>query len=702
MKSNFQPPVRTGLLDFFRQSPGSQFVIPVYQRNYTWTANKEVKQLMDDLSSVLSGEYANHFLGIMIYLEQTIDHSSRELSVIDGQQRLTTVFLALYAIKALFVENEMLDDVASLEGQYLTNPFSKKTKYKLKPLVADDEVYQKIVLGKFEEIKDESSNVYKNYVYILKSLKELLEEYSINDILMAFNKLYIISVPIAPEDNAQKIFESINSTGVKLTASDLIRNYLLMDMQSDKQEEYYEVYWRQLESLLSRDANKLESFFRFFLASKNKSLPNKNAVYKVFITWFTEEIDELKVDGIFIEIIKYAKYYNTIYRKDPNLLDSSFRESIEEFRKILSEMPAPFLMGVFDLYNDNLITGKQVSEIIFILNTYLIRRSLCDLDTSGITRLFPALLKDVLKDCENQYDNIVEVLKKNLINKNVGNSMYMPDDSQLELSIQNANMYNIRTTLRIFLDKLEHYNNPAPVDLSSLSVEHLMPQTPTKEWYEQLGVDEETYQRNVHRLGNLTLAAKRDNSIMQNKVWKYKNEILAGTSHLKINEELINLDKWTIKSIDDRTSKLIKDIQKLFPYITASSKMIPKESINIRQNNISASGYLNLDDGSVEINVGSQLLKQNDKSFNKDNYEVIQDLIAEEIIVESEDAYIFVKPYIFYSHFTNSTALSTSASLILNASRNGWHYWEDDFGKRLNQRADIKSEFNRKNINNNE
>lgn len=695
MNSNFQPPVRTGLLDFFRQSPGSQFVIPVYQRNYTWTANREVKQLIDDLTSVLTGEYNNHFLGIMIYLEQTIDHSSRELSVIDGQQRLTTVFLALYAIKALFVDNQMLDDVASLEGQYLTNPYSKRTKYKLKPLVADDEVYQKIVLGEFDVIKDVNSNVYKNYVYILKSLEGLLKDYSINDILMAFNKLYIISVPIAPEDNAQKIFESINSTGVKLTASDLIRNYLLMDMQSEKQEEYYDVYWRELENLLSSDANKLESFFRFFLASKNNSLPNKNAVYKVFIAWFTDGIDDLKVDGIFKEIIKYAKFFNIIYRKDINSIDVSIRESIREFRKILSEMPAPFLMGMFDLYNDSLISSDQLSEIICILNTYLIRRSLCDLDTSGITRLFPALLKDVLEDCGDVFDNIVEVLKKNLINKNVGNSMYMPDDNQLELLIQNANMYNIRTTLRIFLDKLEHYNNPAPVDLSALNVEHLMPQTPTKEWYEQLGVNEETYHRNVHRLGNLTLASKRDNSIMQNKVWKYKNEILAGTSHLKINEELIKLEKWTIQSIDERTSKLIKNIQELFPYITASSKMIPKESINIRQNDINASGYLNIDDGSVEINVGSQIYKQNEKGYNKDNLELIQELVADGIIVESDDVYIFIKPYIFYSHFTNSTALSSSASLILNGGRNGWHYWEDDFGKRLNQRDDIKKEFSR-------
>src|SRR5690606_13386523 len=162
---------------------------------------------------------------------------------------------------------------------YLTNPFaSKKVKYKLKPLVSDDEVYQHIVANEVDKISNRDSNVYKNYVHILSYLKGLLATYSINDILMALNKLYIVCVPLSEDDNAQKIFESINATGVKLTASDLIRNFLLMDMPSERQEEYYAKYWKRLEWLLTSDAKKLEAFFRFFLAVQNKVLPNKNAV----------------------------------------------------------------------------------------------------------------------------------------------------------------------------------------------------------------------------------------------------------------------------------------------------------------------------------------------------------------------------------------------------------------------------------------
>lgn len=149
----------------------------------------------------------------------------------------------------------MEEEIQSLEGQYLTNPFSsKKIKYKLKPLVSDDRVYQYIVSNQLDKIEDTNSNVYKNYIYIRNYLNDILIDYSINDILMALNKLYIVCVPISSDDNAQKIFESINATGIKLTASDLVRNFVLMDLPSDKQEEYYDKYWRNLERLLTSDS----------------------------------------------------------------------------------------------------------------------------------------------------------------------------------------------------------------------------------------------------------------------------------------------------------------------------------------------------------------------------------------------------------------------------------------------------------------
>lgn len=243
------------------------------------------------MKSVLIKEYSNHFLGIIIYLDTPLDFATREFSVIDGQQRLTTTFLILYAIKALMEEQGATGAINNLEGQYLTNPFASndRIKYKLKPLVSDDDVYQFIVKDKVDQIENQESKIYKNYIYILNYIRELNKSHDYNQILLALNELYVVCIPLSSEDNAQKIFESINATGVKLTASDLIRNFLLMDLDSEKQEEYYRDYWMELERYLSDDSRKLESFFRFYLAGKNKTLPNKNAVYKEFVNWYKNQ-----------------------------------------------------------------------------------------------------------------------------------------------------------------------------------------------------------------------------------------------------------------------------------------------------------------------------------------------------------------------------------------------------------------------------
>lgn len=690
-----QAPKKTGLMELILQSQGSQFVIPVYQRNYTWTTGKEVKQYFEDLKAVLLGQYDKHFMGIMIYLDTPISFNSREFSVIDGQQRLTTTFLFLYAVKEIMLKCGMTQEANALNNQYLTNPYSiEKLKYKLKPLVADDEVYQQIVNGDIDNISKTGSNVYKNYVWLRENIEKLLGQFSLNDILMAMNKLYIVCVPIAQDDYPQKIFESINATGAKLTASDLIRNFMLMPILSDKQEEYYAKYWKKLEELLTNDSKKLEAFFRLFLASKNRALPNKNAVYSVFVEWFNNNKDIIGVEGIFKEILKYAEYYYIIYKQDLSLVDKKIRNSIREFRYILSEMPAPLFMELYSLINQNLVSMEQFDAIMSMTNTYLIRRALCGLDTSDITRLFPSLLNDIFNECNKDYSKLIESFKRNLVNKNKGNSMEMPDDVKLYNSIMNANMYNLRITVRMFFDKLELSNNPAPVDLSVLSIEHLMPQTPTSEWYFELGVDEDTYQRNLHRLGNLTLATKPDNSKMKNKVWQYKNDILASTSHLKINEPLLKKDKWTIEDIDTRTKELINKIYELYPYFEVTGDAVIKYPIYLEASDIFATGKFYEDDGSVEIDEGSLL---NTKFDNAAAYPEIEDmrqeLIADGIIGETESGLCFLKNYVFYPHFANSTALSSTASLLLHGSRNGWEYWLLESGKSIKSNKTLKKKF---------
>ena len=559
-------PRRVGLTELLRTSVGAQFVIPVYQRNYTWTPEREVKQYLNDLCCVLRGEYKNHFMGILIYLEKTIDFGSREFSVIDGQQRLTTTFLTIYAIREMFKCNNDLDAVGLLDGQFLTNMHCKdKIKYRLKPLVADDDVYRFIVEDRLEDIENKDSLIYKNYIYIRGYLEGLVANgYSANDILLALNKLYIVCVPISEEDNAQKIFESINATGVKLTAADLIRNYLLMNLDSDTQDNYYRDYWRKIEESISNDSKDLEMFFRMYLAIKKYTLVSKNGVYREFIDWV--EGNKSQTGDLFKELLDYAKIYKTINNAPIDSLDKFLWQPLTDFRKIKSELPISIVMEFYKLYNSGNISAGVLGDLVQAINIYLLRRSICDMNSQNISKLFPTILRRILEKCNGDYSEIVAILNQEMVGNNAGTSgSYMPTDIQMHDILLNANVYK-RPALRIIFDRLELTDNPAPVDLSKLSVEHLMPQTPTEEWLEELDTTEEEYMTNLHRLGNLTLATKPDNSKMSNQLWDYKNEILKSTAHLKMNMELLSIPKWTLKCISERTESLIKRICQILPY----------------------------------------------------------------------------------------------------------------------------------------
>lgn len=692
-----QPPIKTGLLEFLRKSVGSQFVIPVYQRNYTWTANKEVKQYFDDLENVLKGKYIKHFMGILIYLDTPMGTFSREFSIIDGQQRLTTTFLILYAIKDLMKELKLEMQATQLEQQYLINSFvPDNLKYKLKPLITDDTVYQQIVNDEIDNIKEKSSNVYKNYIWIKNKLSVLLHYYSFDDILLSLDKLYVVCVPVVKSDSPQKIFESINSTGAKLVASDLIRNFILMDIDSTTQEEYYKKYWKKLEEHIGNDSNKLELFFRMFLACKTQSLSNIKSVYTDFKDWYSDELNEKNAEEILKDIVKYAKYYSCIYTKQIDALDVNIRETITDFRKILSDMPAPLLMEIYALYDsideegNKLINANQFNDLINLVNIYLIRRAICGLDTSDITRLFPVILKDVLRECSGNFRNIVEYAKKSIVNKQRGKSSRMPDDNELRTFLETANVYNLRVHLRIILDKIETHNNPAPVNLSKLSVEHLMPQTPSKEWLDVLNIDEMTYESYVHRLGNLTLTTKVDNSKMQNKPWEYKKTILEDTSHLTINKEVLKKEHWGIDEITERNSNLIEQIINLYPYMPASDDVIVKHEISLDYDGAYALAFFYEEDGSVEVQVGSNtVIYDKTKDIDDWQFTLYNELLEEGIIKETENGAIFIKPYLFTPQKVNSTALSVTAGLLLCGSRNGWEYWKDQNGIALNDDKEL-------------
>lgn len=249
-----EQPQRTNVLDYIR-TVGTQFVIPVYQRNYTWNEKKEVKQLLDDYSSLIY-EDKKHFLGIIMYLSNVRGFNFRENIIIDGQQRLTTIFLMLNAIRELAFLDEKKDIVVNIDEIINNKGVDDALKMKLKPLVSDDDVYRLIASANYDFLNSKDSKqkysrsrVYINYQYIKDYFKKLFEKHGYTEVLNALIKLNVVVIPIGDDDNAQQVFESINAAGVPLTATDLIRNFILMDLNSDIQDYIHLHYWDPIEKL---------------------------------------------------------------------------------------------------------------------------------------------------------------------------------------------------------------------------------------------------------------------------------------------------------------------------------------------------------------------------------------------------------------------------------------------------------------------
>lgn len=682
------PPFRKGLAALIRETVATQFVIPVYQRNYTWTAKREVKQYLSDLKTVIQSNDIRHFMGIIIYYE--ISHElGHEFSIIDGQQRLTTTFLTLYALRDILIEKGQSDTATNLEGQYLTNQFCDDSiKLKLKPLINDDDVYQKIINKETDKLKDSKSNVFINYTYIKKVLNGYFAEgITFGKIIDALNRLYVVCIPLYSGDNVQKIFESINSTGVKLTASDLIRNYILMTIQSDAQDKYYNSYWKKIEDYFYSDSKKMEVFFRFFLAAMNGKLCNKENTYSEFKIWYDKQIEsDQPTDLILSKIKNYAEYFTTIKYSD-DIDDKELKAAIFEFRRNNTDVPTPLLLELFKLNSDKKVKTEQLSKIIRIINTYWIRRELLNMDTKPLSRIFPTLTKTIETVCNGDYSDVENVLIKYLITLNRGKAARMPDDAQFKQCLEHDDLYVKRDCLRIILDRLESKDNSAPViDMSQLTVEHLMPQDGSK-WFSKLKCTEAEYNANLHRLGNLTLVSASDNSKAKNNIWEKKQLLFASTNHLKLNIDIINKKDWNLAEIENRTQELIPQIIELYPYYNVELEGVQNINIHIIYKNIIANGIFDLNTGDVQILKDSMISDYKKQHDFEDYDELYQELLDNEIIVETEHGAYFAEDYTFKSQRDSDTALSTTAGFILQGSRNGKEYWLDETDSKIKENA---------------
>ena len=513
------------------------------------------------------------------------------------------MFLITYALKEIALENGENKISEYLEHNYLENNETGEYKYRLRPSVSDDNAYLFIATNRVAEYEG-NSLIMENYKYIKSELAEFVASYTLMEIINAIRNLYIVRIELEAGDDAQQIFESINSTGEKLTPADLIRNFIMMNRNNADQEHIYHTYWLKLEKIFP-ESKKLSEFFRFFLATKNYILVSEKDLYEAFKQYWRDN-EACGSDIVLNDLLNYARHFERLYLSNRQ---DELGENIADFRKMQSFMPAPFVMRMLEHYRVGEINKEQISLIIKLINTFLVRRYINDQDTSAISRFFPGYLRNVESQVSlRSFSEIYDICVYYLVNENKGKAAYMPDDTQTRSFLTTANAYAL-SNIRWILDKIELSGNPVGVDLSRLSIEHIMPQTINEYWANVSGLNEDQYTSVVNRIGNLTLAAVSDNSKMGNSNFEYKKQVLASTKHLNLNADIYTKTSWTVKDIEERTQLLIDQIIKLFPYIQSSykeTKEFANRHISLSTGNLLALGYLN-NDNSLTVFAGSEI-----------------------------------------------------------------------------------------------
>ncbi len=550
----------------FLSSNKTQFVIPVYQRNYDWSTS-QCKQLLDDILEVGTSKKMNaHFIGSVVYVHDDVYTSSRikELTVIDGQQRLTTLTLIYLTIYRLAIEMEDKGLKAEITETYLTNKFApEKEKLKLRPTENNDKAIKYLLRSDSSEEFNEFSKVIDNFNYF----KSRITQENIDYVLKGLSKLMFVEISLDREkDDPQRIFESLNSTGLELSQADLIRNYILMGLNRKSQNKIYNNYWEIIEKLAKDETSnksKVSDFIRDYLTLVNNKIPNKSKVYLEFKVKFpTSDLEEL--EGNLLPIKSLVKFYNKLLNpKNEN--DKDIRIQLEYINRLEINVAFPFLMKVYEDYSENIIDKPTFIKVLDFIQSFTWRRFILGLPTNALNKIFMTLYEKIDKD------NYLVSLQKWLLKR--PGSQRFPKNKELIESLKLKDVYNIKSKNRTYLlERLENFENKEPVKIegnTDITIEHIFPQNPDPKWKVDLGTDEynfikETY---LNTIGNLTLSG--NNGKLGNKVFTFKRDLEnAGykDSRLWLNKYLSIAEKWDKAEIERRFDLLSERFLKIWEY----------------------------------------------------------------------------------------------------------------------------------------
>ena len=650
------------------------FSIPVYQRDYNWQEKQCQRLFKDILQTGKNEKVSSYFLGSIVYIHDGIyGVGEKEFHVIDGQQRMTTLTLLFLAIYFKLKGTILAKDADKIYNQYVVNPYSEK-EIKLKLLPPEENLYilNKISHNKFNELEAfQDRNMLKNYLFFEKELENLSFD-DMKHLSNGIEKLIYIDIALEKgKDDPQKIFESLNSTGLDLSQGDLIRNYILMDLERGEQNRIYKEIWIPIENNCKvSDGSEITSyvsdFIRDYLTLKIEKISSKPKVFETFKAYYEKENDEKLED-----MKKYSEAYSYIIK--PSLeKDRDIQRELDYLKSLDKTVINTFLIGILKDYKDNILEKDELVNMLILLQSYLWRRYITEKPTNALNKIFQGMYGKISRS-GNYYENLVDVLM----------AEDFPTDEELESALKLKNVYKDKEKLNYVFKKLENYNHNELIDFDNekITIEHIFPQKPNKAWKENYS-DNELEQMISFKdtISNLTLTGS--NSNLSNKAFDEKrDDEVHGyrNSKLYMNKYLGRLEEWNLLSMEARFESLYDDIIKIWkrPEDKATNDM-EKITFVLKGKVTSGKGRL-LSNEKFEILKGTSIVlevKSDNPSTFRRNKNLIEDLIRKNLIEKLEDRYVFKENYI-------ATSPSAAAILVLGRSANGWTEWKTYEGKLL-------------------
>lgn len=541
-------------------SGDKQYIIPVYQRIYSWEI-EECKRLWFDIVDMQKKNKNGHFVGSIVSITENDSPSDMsKFTIIDGQQRITTLMLLLLALRdyAFIHREEKSINWKKINNSFLKNPDEDDdSQYKLLLTETDKDILISLI-EKRPIDENLNSRLISNYNYFFSNIKNM--DLSLQDIYEAIGKLQIVNINLdRTSDEPQVIFESLNSTGKELSESDLIRNFVLMGLDNKQQKDIYKNIWRPMEQLFRYEKQTLlmDRFFRDYLTMKLARIPKLDKIYEE-IKMYTNNCEFSTLEDLCKDLYIYARYYtNMIFEQGTN---KNLINLYKEIKYLKMEVAFPFLLKIHYDFERNLINEDELVSIIKLCISYVFRRNICDIPTNSLNKTFATLKNEI------NVDDYINSIKAFFILKD--DYKIFPNDEKFSSALKVKDIYHMRIRNYI-LSSLENFNNKAPINIENYTIEHIMPQTKnlSNVWKKELGKNYETVQKKyLHTIGNLTLTAY--NSEMSNKSFSEKMEMNGGfkESALRLNSYVVKQNEWNEKIIKERASILVEKALLIWKY----------------------------------------------------------------------------------------------------------------------------------------